>query len=358
MLCAGPLGLAAFVGRMKVGVEHLVQWPHLLYRTMDANLVPNTTISLVHSLGSCFGVELDLNVTIWLLWLFTPVLVAFLLPWLIMIFIYLSSLFVYIYKLHRHRLRTAYEIDFFEGARQTLAALWDAQGWIWHGYEIHGLDHIPPDGGALIVYYHGAIPIDYYYVMAKSILYKGRHIRSVGDRFLFRMPGWSGLMEALQVIPGTVQSCASILRNGELLAISPGGVYEAYFSTEYYNLIWRKRIGFAKVALEAKVPILPMFTENLREAFRAPQWGSSFWKWLYLKTRLPLIPLYGNFPVKMRTFIGEPIEYDSSYTPEQLAQKTQLAIEALIREHQYIPGSILRALLARVYDWKASKKRS
>ena len=43
------------------------------------------------------------------------------------------------------------------------------------------------------------------------------------------------------------------LQNGELLAISPGGVREALFSDEYYTMIWNGRRGFAKVALEAQV---------------------------------------------------------------------------------------------------------
>lgn len=56
----------------------------------------------------------------------------------------------------------------------------------------------------------------------------------------------------MKVIPGTVQSCANVLKDGNLLAISPGGVYEAQFS-HHYDLLWKKRLGFAKVALEAKV---------------------------------------------------------------------------------------------------------
>ena len=28
------------------------------------------------------------------------------------------------------------------------------------------------------------------------------------------------------------------------------------------------RVGFAKIAIEAKVPIIPVFTKNVREAFR------------------------------------------------------------------------------------------
>jgi hypothetical protein len=57
----------------------------------------------------------------------------------------------------------------------------------------------------------------------------------------------------MKVIPGTVQICSNILKENNLLAISPGGVYEAQFGNSYYTLMWRKRLGFAKVALDAKV---------------------------------------------------------------------------------------------------------
>ena len=42
------------------------------------------------------------------------------------------------------------------------------------------------------------------------------------------------------------------LKDGELVSIAPGGVREALFS-ENYSLVWRKREGFAKAALEARV---------------------------------------------------------------------------------------------------------
>lgn len=58
----------------------------------------------------------------------------------------------------------------------------------------------------------------------------------------------------MNVIPGTVQTCSEVLKDNNLLAISPGGVYEAQFSHSY-ELMWKKRLGFAKVAIEAKVVI-------------------------------------------------------------------------------------------------------
>lgn len=57
------------------------------------------------------------------------------------------------------------------------------------GYEIYGMEKIPDKGPVLIVYYHGAIPIDYYYFLASVIIQKGRVCHSVADHFLFKIPG-------------------------------------------------------------------------------------------------------------------------------------------------------------------------
>lgn len=76
--------------------------------------------------------------------------------------------------------------------------------------------------------------------------------------------GFSIISEALKVIPGTVQTCSVILQENNLLAISPGGVYEAQFGDCYYSLMWKKRLGFAKVAIDAKVV---SSVENLLDFF-------------------------------------------------------------------------------------------
>lgn len=116
-----------------------------------------------------------------------------------------------------------------------------------------GIENIPQNEPVLFVYYHGAIPIDIYYFISKILLLNSRLIHTVADRFLFKCPGWSIISDVLKVIPGTVQTCSAILKEGNMLAISPGGVYEAQFGDSYYQLMWKKRVGFAKVALDAKV---------------------------------------------------------------------------------------------------------
>ena len=58
------------------------------------------------------------------------------------------------------------------------------------GYELIGVDKLPDDGPALLIYYHGAIPLDMYYILARLLLVKKRRLRNVAATFLFQIPGW------------------------------------------------------------------------------------------------------------------------------------------------------------------------
>ncbi|KAG9347990.1 hypothetical protein AGOR_G00175770 [Albula goreensis] len=283
----------------------------------------------------------------YLVWVFTPLAIVFILPFFIVLFLYLSILFLHVYK-RKNELKEAYSNNLWDCARKTLATLWDGHATIWHGYEIHGLEKIPDKGPALIVYYHGAIPIDYYYFLANVIIQKGRTCHSVADHILFKVPGFKLLLEVFSVMHGPQEECVRALQNGHLLGISPGGVREALFSDETYPLLWGKRKGFAQVAIDSKVPIIPMFTQNVREGFRSL--GTlRFFKWVYERFRLPIAPVYGGFPVKFRTYLGDPIPYDPNVTAAELAEKAQQAVQSLIDRHQKIPGNVLRALLERFH---------
>lgn len=57
------------------------------------------------------------------------------------------------------------------------------------GYEVNGLDNLPDNGPALLIAYHGTLPIDLYYLIAKGILFKKRTIHCVADKFVFKIPG-------------------------------------------------------------------------------------------------------------------------------------------------------------------------
>lgn len=45
------------------------------------------------------------------------------------------------------------------------------------------------------------------------------------------------------------------------------------------------------------------------------------WLRIYAATKFPFVPIYGGFPVKLTTYVGKPIPYDASLTPEELQLK-------------------------------------
>ncbi|XP_025042046.1 DGAT1/2-independent enzyme synthesizing storage lipids-like isoform X2 [Pelodiscus sinensis] len=160
---------------------------------------------------------------------------------------------------------------------------------------------------------------------------------------------WHGIQMFLKLLPavyGGREECVEILKKGNLLGVAPGGAQESFFSSESYNLLWGNRKGFAQVAIDAKVPIIPLFTQNIREGYRTlgNMW---FIKWLNKRFQLSFVPGYGGFPVKLRTYIGDPIPYDPNIAATELVEKTKIAIERLRDTHQKLPGNILRALLER-----------
>ncbi|XP_026548324.1 transmembrane protein 68-like isoform X1 [Notechis scutatus] len=276
-------------------------------------------------------------VSVLFLLLFSPVLI-------ILGFIYFSNFLLHIYK-RKVNLKEHYLSQSWDNGRRAVAHLWDMYGTVWHGYEIHGMDKIP-EGPGLIVFYHGAFPLDYYYFVSRLYLRTGRFCCTVVDYHFSKIPGIKLFYNVEGLTHNGRRECADILKRGYLLGVLPGGTREALFSDENYDFLWGSRTGFAHVARDAKVPVIPIFTKNLREGYRTL---GKIWpfKWLYERTRWPIVPIYGGFPVKFCTYIGDPIPYDPNISAGELAEKTKSAIKDLRDKYQEIPGSIQRALLER-----------
>ena len=69
------------------------------------------------------------------------------------------------------------------------------------------------------------------------------------------------------------------------------------------------------------------------------------WESLYKSTKMPVVPMYGLFPVKLRTHIGSPIYPRPGVTPEELSRQVLVAVEELISQHQQLPGTLTQVLL-------------
>ncbi|MCB0363800.1 MAG: acyltransferase family protein [Bdellovibrionaceae bacterium] len=222
-------------------------------------------------------------------------------------------------------------------------------GKVYNDYEVEGLENIPTKGPALVVFYHGLVPLDLWYCGLLYYLETGRKARALGDNFLFKVPGLGWLVSALGGVPGDPDLAVKLLKEGNVVGVSPGGVREAISGADNdYKLMWGQRQGFARVALEAQVPIVPGFTRNVEGLYRAPFAGTDFIQNLYEKTRWPLVPILGvgalPFPVKLVSHIGKPIPYDPKDTPTTLVEKTRQALEVLIENNQPKDSSVLSGM--------------
>ena len=70
-------------------------------------------------------------------------------------------------------------------------------GRAYNGYEVRGLENIPREGGALLVMYHGLVPIDFWYLGLTMYRELGRQPCALVDRWLFKTPGLKQLTEAV-----------------------------------------------------------------------------------------------------------------------------------------------------------------
>ncbi|XP_070603860.1 DGAT1/2-independent enzyme synthesizing storage lipids-like isoform X2 [Erythrolamprus reginae] len=229
--------------------------------------------------------------------------------------------------------------------RKMYALVTDLIGKILHSYEISGIENIPK-GPAIIVYYHGALAVDYHCFVTRFYRLTGIFCYSVIDKFVLQLPGLKQFFSVNRCDCPTRERCLNILKQGHLLGLAPGGLREENYGNNQYKLIWKARKGFAHLAIDANVPIIPMFTQNIREGYMS-YLNIRPMRWLYERKRWLVFPLCGWFPVKLITHIGKPIPYDPDITPEKLVEQTRRAIEDLRDKHQKIPGNLLHALRQR-----------
>merc|ERR1711937_268459 len=261
----------------------------------------------------------------WLDWLFLPylnyrkyiwifaLLLFIILPLVVVTYIYLSVIALYLFRRRKEIISVIREQNSVAcRVTEIISSCWNVHANIWHKYQVHGanrITEITKNGkGCMVVYYHGAMPIDVYYLTCWLRVNLRVCARPVVDYFMFKVPGFRDFLENFGATTGPRENLAELLKKGNVVIISPGGVREALFSKDY-EIIWEKRDGFAKCAIEAGVPILPMFTSNVRQVFDFPERlkGATL-RALYEYTRLPFSLLFGFFPVKLDTHIGPKID--------------------------------------------------
>lgn len=124
----------------------------------------------------------------------------------------------------------------------------------------YGLDNLDRNQPALYVANHTI-----YGFMDSPLLFlelyreKDIVLRSLGDEFHFKVPGWRDMVTSGGAVVGTPENCARLMDAGEHILVFPGGGREvAKRKGEEHKLVWKTRTGFARMAIEKGYPIIPV----------------------------------------------------------------------------------------------------
>ncbi|MBF0350059.1 MAG: acyltransferase family protein [SAR324 cluster bacterium] len=219
---------------------------------------------------------------------------------------------------------------------------------------ISGLEHIPEKGPVLFVGNHTVLGLLDAPLMWCE-LYQRKHlfVRSLGDRLHFKVPGWRDMLKTFGAVEGTRANCAELMRNGEHILVFPGGSREVNKrKNEKYQLIWKERLGFARMAIEFACPIVPFAAVGAEECydividaddiFSSPL-GPLLRKIIPRDETIPLVKGWGGtlFPRPERFYFkfGKPIQVDNYHKDYQnrdycveLRETVRQAIEQMLRE--------------------------
>ncbi len=86
-----------------------------------------------------------------------------------------------------------------------------------------------------------------------------RPLYAMAHRLFFDIPGFNRFIAAGGALPGYRENALRVLRAGHSFIVYPGGEYDASRSWRDRNRVnFARRTGFARVALDADVPIVPV----------------------------------------------------------------------------------------------------
>jgi 1-acyl-sn-glycerol-3-phosphate acyltransferase len=96
----------------------------------------------------------------------------------------------------------------------------------------------------------------------------GRMVRGLGDHTHFALPIWRDVLRRLGAVRGTRENCAELFEKGEAVLVFPGGGREVMKRKgERYKLVWKERVGFARLAIQHGVPIVPFASVGVDDMF-------------------------------------------------------------------------------------------
>eukprot|EP00808_Paulinella_micropora_P018128 g22578.t1 len=123
-----------------------------------------------------------------------------------------------------------------------------------------GWENIPGEMPLLFVSNHSIMGFDFPLILYELYRRKGIYVRALADHAHFQIPLNAQVMRNLGAVDGNRANCARLFQAKQACYVYPGGAREVFKRTtdDKYALMWENRLGFASVAVEHGVTIVPV----------------------------------------------------------------------------------------------------
>ncbi len=168
--------------------------------------------------------------------------------------------------------------------------------------EVHGVERMPT-GSALVVGNHNAG-----ITFLEPFFFGAEYAAQVGEGYdlcflahdaMVSLPGLGKVLMQLGAIRAAHHTADAALQQGLKVGVFPGGNWEAFrpFS-ERHDVDFKGRIGFARLALRNRVPIVPVLYLGGHESFVVLRRGARIARWTGLKRfmRTDSFPVFLGLP--------------------------------------------------------------
>lgn len=261
--------------------------------------------------------------------------------------------------LHDPRQGDVDEFGRSERVRELARKVYDPIYKHWFRAEWDGLEHIPAEGGALLVSNHaGAIPSDAPAIMHGIETELGRPVYGLADHFFKAAPFVGTLWARGGGVVAHPDNAYRLLREKkELALVFPEGTKGTSKTfNERYRLRRFGRGGFVEIAMRAGVPIIPIAVVGSEESmpilFKLPSVAKL--------TGLPYFPVTANmamgplgafvpFPAKFQLRVLEPITFEVE--PDQPRYSRSRILDESERIRQQIQEALFDMLRQRRSVW-------
>ncbi len=222
----------------------------------------------------------------------------------------------------RHLQMASYDIDALGLDPVIAEMLWHLGNYIYFDYFrvlTRGIEHVPMEGAAVLAANHGGAAIPYDALMLQMAVTNEsplpRRVRVIGTEIFNMIPTYSHLYRKSGAAYAAKEDAMWVLENGHLLGVFPEGVQGFQKpSSEAYQLQRFGRGGFARLAMRAGAPIVPVAilgSEDVHPAMFTSKRLAQLVRLVFPQQRVDEMAVWLNpipLPVRWQIRFLEPIE--------------------------------------------------